>query len=71
MKRWNKANISLIVGGLLLAVGIGFILYAFNHPELYVHVPVIGTKGFYRLYLIIMAGCLLYGIIGKLQRHQQ
>jgi len=57
------SRILSIISGVMIIIGIVFFVYALNHPEGFIQVPIIGVKGLYFIYIIAVIAML---VISKL-----
>lgn len=64
----SRSNILMLGFGSMLAVALTFIVYALNHPEKFIYVPYIGTKGIYTIYVLIMLLLFVISVVLKIKK---
>jgi hypothetical protein len=63
----KKSRIFFWIGILMILFAIIFVGYALQHPESSMNVPIVGTTGLYRIYMIVAIGSLILARIMKLK----
>jgi len=61
----KKSRILFWIGIIMILIAIIFVGYALNHPEASMKVPIIGTSGLYRIYILVAIGLLILARIMK------
>ena len=57
------SKVLLVISGLMFVFAVLFFVYALNHPEGFINIPLIGIKGLYLIYVSVM---VLLFVVSKL-----
>lgn len=60
------SKVLLVISGSMFVIAVLFFVYALNHPEGFINIPVIGIKKLYLIYVLVM---ILLFVVSKLLKN--